>query len=90
MEVDDVAGHQDRERGLWSPLGDRHGTGTAARPIHLCVSGRGCFDETGSPADQTAAALHGLAHMVNRRPDMADRRIRIDLTIREKPMEEWR
>ncbi|MEU7961733.1 hypothetical protein [Micromonospora humida] len=42
------------------------------------------------PADQTAAALHGLAHMVNRRPDMADRRIRIDLIIREKPMQEWR
>ncbi|GAB3068451.1 MULTISPECIES: hypothetical protein [Micromonospora] len=42
------------------------------------------------PADQTAAALHGLAHMVNRRPDMADRRIRIDLTIRDKPLEEWR
>ncbi|MFY1625953.1 hypothetical protein ACN268_22575 [Micromonospora sp. WMMD735] len=42
------------------------------------------------PADQTAAALHGLAHMVNRRPDMADRRIRIDLTIRDKPMQEWR
>ncbi|MFI7159683.1 hypothetical protein [Micromonospora chalcea] len=42
------------------------------------------------PADQTAAALHGLAQMVNRRPDMADRRIRIDLTIRDKPMREWR
>ncbi|MEU0155512.1 MULTISPECIES: hypothetical protein [Micromonospora] len=42
------------------------------------------------PADQTAAALHGLAHMVNRRSDMNDRRIRIDLTIREKPLEEWR
>ncbi|MFG1715478.1 hypothetical protein [Micromonospora sp. NPDC049203] len=42
------------------------------------------------PADQTAAALHGLAHMVNRRPDMADRRIRIDLTIRDKPLQEWR
>lgn len=42
------------------------------------------------PADQTAAALHGLAHMVNRRPDMTDRRIRIDLTIRDKPMQEWR
>ncbi|WP_435588390.1 hypothetical protein [Micromonospora chalcea] len=42
------------------------------------------------PADQTAAALHGLAHMVNRRTDMNDRRIRIDLTIREKPLEEWR
>ncbi|WP_327652153.1 hypothetical protein [Micromonospora aurantiaca] len=42
------------------------------------------------PADQTAAALHGLARMVNRRPDMADRRIRIDLTIREKPLQEWR
>ncbi|GAA3772155.1 hypothetical protein [Micromonospora maritima] len=42
------------------------------------------------PSDQTAAALHGLAQMVNRRPDMADRRIRIDLTIREKPMREWR
>ncbi|MFG1889781.1 hypothetical protein ACGFIR_18160 [Micromonospora sp. NPDC049051] len=42
------------------------------------------------PADQTAAALHGLAQMVNRRPDMNDRRIRIDVTIREKPLEEWR
>ncbi|KAB1942270.1 hypothetical protein F8271_12990 [Micromonospora sp. ALFpr18c] len=42
------------------------------------------------PADQTAAALHGVAHMVNRRPDMNGRRIRIDLTIREKPLEEWR
>ncbi|MEU4778512.1 hypothetical protein OG989_07535 [Micromonospora sp. NBC_01740] len=42
------------------------------------------------PADQTAAALHGLAQMVNRRRDMNDRRIRIDVTIREKPLEEWR
>ncbi|MEV4691109.1 hypothetical protein ACGFIG_02285 [Micromonospora sp. NPDC049048] len=42
------------------------------------------------PADQTAAALHGLAQMVNRRTDMNDRRIRIDVTIREKPLEEWR
>ncbi|MFG3705473.1 hypothetical protein ACGF7U_12175 [Micromonospora sp. NPDC047670] len=42
------------------------------------------------PADQTAAALHGLAHMVNRRRDMNDRRIRIDVVIREKPLEEWR
>lgn len=25
MEVDDVAGHQDEERGLWSLLRDRHG-----------------------------------------------------------------
>ena len=42
------------------------------------------------PSHQTAAALHGLAHMVNRRHDMNGRRIRIDLTIRDKPVEEWR
>lgn len=32
--------------------------------------------------DQAANALHGLAHFLNRRPDMTGRRIRIDLTIR--------
>ncbi|RUL93699.1 hypothetical protein [Verrucosispora sp. FIM060022] len=42
------------------------------------------------PSHQTAAALHGLAHMVNRRHDLNGRRIRIDLTIREKPLQEWR
>ena len=36
------------------------------------------------PADQTAAVLRGLAHFVNRRQDMNGRRIRIDLTIRER------
>ncbi|MFD1322607.1 hypothetical protein ACFQ4H_16040 [Micromonospora sonneratiae] len=36
------------------------------------------------PADQTTAVLRGLAHFVNRRQDMNGRRIRIDLTIREK------
>ncbi|MFD1322617.1 hypothetical protein [Micromonospora sonneratiae] len=36
------------------------------------------------PADQTATALHGLAELIRRRRDMHGRRIRIDLTIREK------
>lgn len=36
------------------------------------------------PADQSAAALHGLAELLRRRGDMHGRRIRIDLTIREK------
>lgn len=36
------------------------------------------------PADQSAAALHGLADLLRRHPDMDGRRVRIDLTIREK------
>ncbi|MFF3869564.1 hypothetical protein [Micromonospora sp. NPDC001898] len=42
------------------------------------------------PADQTAAALHGLAHFIHRRRDMDGRRVCIDLTIREKPKGEQR
>ncbi|QKW15737.1 hypothetical protein [Verrucosispora sp. NA02020] len=51
------------------------------RPLHIRLVG---------PAHQTAAALHGVAQMLHRRPDMDGRRIRIDLTIRETPLEEWR
>ncbi|WP_422773119.1 hypothetical protein ACN28C_09290 [Plantactinospora sp. WMMC1484] len=36
------------------------------------------------PADQVAAALHGIAELVKRRGDMVGPRFRIDLTIREK------
>lgn len=51
-------------------------TNRLRRPLHIQLVG---------PADQTAAALHGLAHFLNRRRDMDGRRIRIDVTIREKP-----
>ncbi|MEV4843938.1 hypothetical protein AB0K20_12050 [Micromonospora matsumotoense] len=51
-------------------------TNRLRRPLYVRLVG---------PADQSAAALHGLAHLINRRPDMEGRRIRIDLTIREKP-----
>ncbi|WKU07707.1 hypothetical protein [Micromonospora sp. HUAS LYJ1] len=51
-------------------------TNRLRRPLYVRLVG---------PADQSAAALHGLAHLINRRPDMEGRRIRIDLIIREKP-----
>ncbi|MEU6074811.1 hypothetical protein [Micromonospora sp. NPDC047074] len=56
-------------------------TNRLRRPLHIQLVG---------PADQTAAALRGLAHFINRRRDMDGRRIRIDVTIREKPKGEQR
>ncbi|NIL40456.1 hypothetical protein HCB17_04190 [Salinispora arenicola] len=56
-------------------------TNRLRRPLYIRLVG---------PADQNAAALHGLAHFLNRRRDMDGRRIRIDLTIREKPTGERR
>lgn len=46
------------------------------RPMRVQITG---------PADQVAAALHGIAEIVNRHGDMVGPRLRIDLTIREKP-----
>ncbi|MEU7950635.1 hypothetical protein AB0B62_05565 [Micromonospora chalcea] len=43
-------------------------------PLHIELNG--------SP-DRLAAALHGLAHMVNRRRDLDGQRIRITLTVRD-------
>ncbi|MDW5322885.1 hypothetical protein [Plantactinospora sp. KLBMP9567] len=40
--------------------------------------------EIAGPADQVAAALHGIAALVHRHGDKVGPRFRIDLTIREK------
>ncbi|MFG1919735.1 hypothetical protein [Micromonospora sp. NPDC048898] len=44
------------------------------KPLHIELNG--------SP-DRLAAALHGLAHMVNRRRDLNGQQISITLTIRD-------
>ncbi|GIJ12362.1 hypothetical protein ACFFMR_22130 [Micromonospora andamanensis] len=44
------------------------------KPLHIELDG--------SP-DRLAAALHGLAHMVNRRRDLDGQSIRITLTVRD-------
>ncbi|WFE47122.1 hypothetical protein [Verrucosispora sp. WMMD1129] len=49
------------------------GTGRI-KPLHIELDG--------SP-DRLAAALHGLAHMVNRRRDLDGQSIRITLTVRD-------
>ncbi len=37
-----------------------------------------------APPEKAAAALHGLANMLNRRRDLDGTRVRIDLTIRHQ------
>ncbi|MCZ7418272.1 hypothetical protein O3597_04745 [Verrucosispora sp. WMMA2044] len=44
------------------------------KPLHIELDGT---------PDRLAAALHGLAHMVNRRRDLDGQSIRITLTVRD-------
>ncbi|WBB54341.1 hypothetical protein [Verrucosispora sp. WMMD573] len=44
------------------------------KPLHIELDGT---------PDRLAAALHGLAHMVNRRRDLDGQSIRISLTVRD-------